>query len=117
MMGEMELVQKSKINVVLQQQQQLAVTSSVVLPLKTKHLPIIIAKVDSAARSHYWQDQDKTVLDNIKNCIGPSVLLPNNDLMSSMSRGQLPISSELSTVAKTAMILSKLTSSSLISLG
>ena len=52
--GETELVQQSKINVVLQQQQQLAVTSSVVLPLKTKHLPIIIAKVDSAARSHYW---------------------------------------------------------------
>ena len=76
-----------------------------------------MAKGDSAASSHYWRDQDKTVLNNIKNCIGPSVLLPNNELISSTSRGQLPLSSDLSNAAKTAMILPKLTSSSLISLG
>ena len=76
-----------------------------------------MAKGDSAASSHYWRDQDKTVLNNIKNCIGPSVLLPNNELISSTSRGQLPLSSELSNAAKTAMILPKLTSSSFISLG
>ena len=76
-----------------------------------------MAKVDSPTSSHYWRDQDKTILRNIKNCIRPSVLLPNNDLISSTSWGQLPLSSELSTAAKTAMILPKLTSSSVISMG
>ena len=107
---------KNKINVVLQTQ-PLLLTSSVVSPPTINKSQCIMAKGDSAASSHYWRDQDKAVLDNVKNCMGPSVLLPNNERISSTSRGQLPLSSDLSNEAKTAMILPKLTSSSLISLG
>ena len=76
-----------------------------------------MAKGDSAASSHYYRDQDKAVLHDIQNCIEPSVLLPNNEFITSMSQGQLPLSSELTNKAKTAMILPKLASSSLILLG
>ena len=76
-----------------------------------------MAKGDSAASSHYWRPQDKIVLDKIENCLGPSVLLPNNDMISSTEKGQIPLSNVLSKSAKTAMILPQLASSSLISLG
>ena len=57
------------------------------------------------------------MLDNIEECRGPSVQLPNNERISSNEKGQLPLSDILSTAAKTAHILPKLASSSLISLG
>ena len=57
------------------------------------------------------------MLDNIEQYLGPSVLLPNNEMISSNEKGQIPLSSLLSKEAKTAQILPKLASSSLISLG
>ena len=75
--GETELV-KNKLNVTLQNIQCLPLTSSVVSPPTNNKSPIIIAKGDSTASSHYWRVQDKEVLENIKNCLGLSVLLPNN---------------------------------------
>ena len=76
-----------------------------------------MAKGDSAASSHYWRPEDTIILDNIKKCKGPSVLLPNNELISSTKKGQLPLSNALSHNAQTAMILLKLASFLLISLG
>ena len=77
----------------------------------------MIAKGDSAASSHYWRPRDKRVLEDIEKCLGPSVILPNNELIASTERGQIPLSSLLTKEAKTASILPKLASSSLISLG
>ena len=79
--------------------------------------PIVWAKGDSAASSNYWRPQDKIVLNNLEKCQGPSVQLPNNTMISSNERGQIPLSNMLSKQAKTAQILPKLASASLISLG
>ena len=49
--------------------------------------------------------------------MGPSVVLPNNEVISSTQKGQIPLTSLLSKQARTASILPKLESSSLISLG
>ena len=80
-------------------------------------MEIVIAKGDSAASSHYWRPRDKRALNDIEIYLGPSVLLPNNELISSTEKGQIPLSALLSKAAKTASILPKLESSSLISLG
>ena len=55
-----------------------------------------MAKGDNAASSHYWRPEDKIVLDNIENCLGPSVLLPNNEKIALTEKGQLPLSDILS---------------------
>ena len=83
-------------------------------PLESR---IVWAKGDSAASSNYWRPQDKHVLDNIEQCTGPFVQLPNNEMIASNERGQIPLSNNLSKDAKNAQILPKLASSSLISLG
>ena len=57
------------------------------------------------------------MLDNIEQCTGPFVQLPNNEMIASNERGQIPLSNSLSKDAKNAQILPKLASSSLISLG
>ena len=66
MMGEMKLVKNTKINVVLRNTQRFLLTSSEVSLSTNNQYPCILAKEDSAASSHYWRDQDKEVLDNIK---------------------------------------------------
>ena len=48
---------------------------------------IVIAKGDSAASNHYWQEKDIKVLSKIKDIIGPSVLLPNKDTIDVTSQG------------------------------
>ena len=78
---------------------------------------IVWAKGDSAASSNYWRPQDKHVLTDIETCQGPYVQLPNNEMIASNERGQIPLSNTLSKNAKNAQILPKLASSSLISLG
>ena len=77
----------------------------------------VMAKGDSAASHHYWREEDKKVLDNIESYSGPSVLLPNNSTIAVTSKGQLALSSTLSSRAKNAMILPGLKSASLISIG
>ena len=78
---------------------------------------IVIAKGDSAASGHYWQEKDVKVLSKIKDIIGPSVLLPNEDTVDVTSQGQLPLSPLFSSRAKKAIILPGLKSASLISIG
>ena len=79
--------------------------------------PCVIAKGDSAASSHYWRQEDAQCLEKIQNFAGPSVLLPNRETITANQKGQLPLSSALSTRAQTAMILPQLKSASLISIG
>ena len=76
-----------------------------------------MAKGDSAASHHYWRDQDSHVLSTIRPSLGPSVLLPNGDKISSTKAGTLPLHSCLTDRASTAMILPSLKSASLISIG
>ena len=87
------------------------------LDQKNINLGTIIAKGDSAASHHYWRQQDKEVLSNLKNISGPSVLLPNGDKISSTEEGLIPLSPKLSTIASTDMVLPGLQSASLISIG
>jgi hypothetical protein len=85
-------------------------------PDKTKRI-LVMAKGDSAASHHYWREQDDHVLQDIKNCKGPAVLLPNGETIASTKKGRLPLSDNLSNEATTAMILPGLESASLISIG
>ena len=78
---------------------------------------VVWAKGDSAASKNYWRPQDKVVLKDIEEYLGPSVLLPNNTTTASTEKGQLPLSKMLSKEANIAQILPQLVSSSLISLG
>jgi len=77
----------------------------------------IIAKGDSAATNHYITEQDSLCLKNIKPNNSINVTLPNSVAISSNKQGELPLSNQLSTKGKTAIVLPDLTSSSLVSLG
>ena len=77
-------------------------------PIKTE---IVIAKGNSAASSHYLRPKDKEVLEDIEKHHGPSVVLPNNKLISSTQNGQITLSALLLTKAQTASMLPKLDSS------
>ena len=85
------------------------------LNYKNKHL--CIAKADSGASNHYWRVQDQHRLHDMKKCAGPSVQLPNGEMIHATANAQLPLSSELSKFAKQTLILPKLASSNLISIG
>ena len=76
-----------------------------------------MAKGDSAASSHYWRQEDEMCLNDVKHFAGPSVLLPNKEKIAATQRGQLSLSTDLSSQAQTAMILPQLKSASLISIG
>ena len=78
---------------------------------------IVMEKGDSAASHHYWRKEDTDILSNIKDSIGPSVLLLNDDKILSTQLGFLPLSPSLSVRATTAMIFPSLKSVSLISIG
>ena len=75
------------------------------------------AKGDSAASSHYWREEDKHVLSQVEDILGPAVLLPNKQTINVTSQGMLPFSDDLTNNAKNAMILPQLKSASLISIG
>ena len=74
-------------------------------------------KWDIEASHHYWCTQDTVCLQNVQDCAGPAVLLPNNQTISTTKQGQLNISKHLSTKVQTAMDLPGLQSASLISIG
>ena len=61
---------------------------------------ICVAKGDMGASSHYWMTKDKNILKNTKNIQGPSVQLPNNELIMATEAGELPFGDELSPTAK-----------------
>ena len=74
-------------------------------------------KGDTGASHDYWMKNDKNILTNITKTYGTAVQLPNNQMIMANSQGELPLPSALSTKARTAMIVPKLTSSNLISIG
>ena len=74
--------------------------SSVVSPKQD----YVIAKEDSVASSHYWQEADKNILIEVTSFNSPSVLLPNNNTVKSTSKGEIPLSDKLSKAAKTVKI-------------
>ena len=78
---------------------------------------IVIAKGDSGATDNYWREKDKKILQNIQPNPNIKVTLPNNDPIKSTCSGIIPLSSKLSSKAKTATVLKNLQNSSLISLG
>ena len=76
----------------------------------------VIAKGDSAATGHYFTMNDACVLKDIKKERGPSVILPDNDVIGSTHGAQLPTPTPLPQAATKTAILPRLTSSSLVSL-
>ena len=77
----------------------------------------IIAKGDSGASQHYIRLQDQHCLKNLEPNSSVKVTLPDSQAITSTTQGQLPFDNNLSSKAKTAIILPKLKSSLLISLG
>ena len=77
----------------------------------------VIAKGDSGASHHYWRKADVKCLNNVQPNKSIKVTLPNSQSISSTIQGTLPLSNELTSKAKIAVVLPNLTSSSLISLG
>ena len=75
-----------------------------------------IAKGDSGASQHYVTPTDQFFLHSKSTSPGPTVLLPNNQTMTTSQQGILSLSSKLSPQAQTAYVLPKL-HTSLISLG
>ena len=76
-----------------------------------------MAKGDSAASHHYWRIQDNNVLSDIIDIQGPNVVIPNNSTITVTKQGDLPLSTQLSPAARSAMILPGLKSASLVSIG
>ena len=76
-----------------------------------------VAKGDTGASHHYWMKKDDKILKNLTKIDGLRVQLPNNELISATVQGELPLSKYLSPTAKRAMVLPKLKSSNLISIG
>ena len=83
----------------------------------TNHHNYCIAKGDTGASSHYFMAKNKNILKDITQVKGPSVLLPNKEIISSNEQGLLPLSPLLSKKAQQTMILPELKSSNLISIG
>lgn len=79
--------------------------------------PQVIAKADSSALHNYWREEDSHCLTKVKPTRLCDIILPNETIAQPTNCGQTPPSSTLSTVAKDAVIVIKLKSSSLISLG
>ena len=77
----------------------------------------IIAKADTGASNHYWRQKDTEILNKLTKKPGPSVQLPNSEIIHTTATGVVPLSKALSEAARNTMILPKLTSASLISLG
>ena len=78
---------------------------------------VILAKGDSAASDHYFRLHDRTCLHNIRPTTSSPIILPNKSTITASHTGELPLHPSLSQQGKTAKILPKLTSASLISIG
>lgn len=61
-----------------------------------------MAKGNSAVSKHYWRPQYTKDLNEIEQCFGTSVLLPDNETIASTEKRQIPLSSILSNEVKTA---------------
>ena len=66
----------------------------------------IIAKEDSGVSNNYWRTEDMTVLTNLKKTRdGPTLQLPNNETMSKIRTGNIPLASSLSAHVKSRTYL------------
>ena len=79
--------------------------------------PQVIAKADSGASHNYWRENDAHCLTNVKPTRPCDIVLPDATVIRPTNCGQIPLSSSLSSIAKDTVIIPKLKSSSLISLG
>ena len=77
----------------------------------------VIAKVDSAATSHYWRKDGLHCLSEIQDYSGPSVALPDNTQITPAKQGLLPLPKELSRNTRTVTYLPNLKSASLLTTG
>ena len=77
---------------------------------------MVLAKGDSVTSHHYWHEEDKYVLNEIQEFIGPSVLIPDGKKISATKKDILPLSTILSPAALTAMILPGLPRAPLVSI-
>ena len=66
--------------------------------------------------AQYWKDEDKNIISDIQECIGPPVTLPNAKDMYVTEQGNLSLSRKLSKTAQIAAIVPELRSFSLLSL-
>ena len=106
---------KIKLKQHLHQSTQSTTNVPVVPPLNTT---TVIAKADSGATRHYFRATDATVLKNQQDdSSGPTVTLPDNTTITATKKGEVPLSTKLTTKATTAHVLNDLQSASLISLG
>ena len=87
-------------------------SSSIVKPTKR-----VTFKFDSAASDNYIRSSDAHCLSDIEQYSGSAVTLPDDTKIKPSHKGILPLHSSFSNTAKTATILPKLQSSSLISVG
>ena len=77
----------------------------------------VTVKFDSAASSHYVCPVDAHILDEVEAHEGAPVTLPDDSTIAPSHQGILPLLDKLSKEAKTATVLPKLQSSTLLSMG
>jgi len=70
----------------------------------------IIAKGDSAASKHYWKESDRSALSHVRPYSGPSLTLPDANMIAPSNKDILSLSSQLSNEAQTATTLPQLQS-------
>ena len=71
-------------------------------------LKYITAKGDGTASGHYWRDENAECLENVKNQLGPHVILPNNSSIQATKQGRLPLDLSLSKKVTSAVVLPSL---------
>ena len=86
---------------------------SVVPPIMKNSL----AKLGSIASQHYFKNEDRSVLINMKPAMNQVINLPNNKFMTSYFKYQIPLSSVPSKKSRDTHVFKYLNSGSLISLG
>ncbi len=95
---------------------KLPITSSSSVVHHNTSSPSPIAKEDSGATHHYLSPVHQHLLDSITSSSGPSVILPDNSVVTTTTKGILPLSGSLTSDAQTAHVIPAL-HTSLISSG
>ena len=76
---------------------------------------VIITKCDSGATSHFVRQANVSYLKDITSSDGSDINLPDNLALKATQQGTIPLSSSLSTCAKTASIVPGLVNTSFLS--
>ena len=77
----------------------------------------ILEKADSGASQHYFENEGKGVLIEMKPATNQVVNLPNNKVVTSYLKGQITASSVLSKKVRDSHVLKDILIASLVSLG